>query len=43
MQNLVAIDVGKGVHFIQEDNPHLIGEEIAKWLTSRDNQDNELI
>lgn len=26
-----SVDIGAGLHFIQEDNPHLIGEEIAKW------------
>lgn len=25
------VDIGKGIHFLQEDNPHLIGKEIAKW------------
>ncbi len=29
--NLKSVDIGKGLHFIQEDNPHLIGEEISKW------------
>ena len=29
--NMKSVDIGEGVHFIQEDNPHLIGEEIAKW------------
>ena len=24
-------DIGRGVHFIQEDNPHLIGSELARW------------
>jgi hypothetical protein len=25
------VDIGEGLHFVQEDNPHLIGEELAKW------------
>ncbi len=29
--NLKSVDIGQGLHFIQEDNPHQIGEEIAKW------------
>ena len=29
--NTKMVDVGKGVHYIQEDNPHLIGKEIADW------------
>jgi haloalkane dehalogenase len=31
IKNLEVIDIGEGLHFIQEDNPHLIGEELAKW------------
>jgi haloalkane dehalogenase len=30
-KNIKMIDIGKGFHYIQEDNPHLIGKEIAKW------------
>jgi haloalkane dehalogenase len=29
--NTQMVDIGKGVHFIQEDAPDLIGEEVAKW------------
>lgn len=32
MKNLSVIDIGPGVHYLQEDNPHLIGEELRKWL-----------
>ena len=31
MSNLTTIDIGHGVHFVQEDSPHLIGTELAKW------------
>ena len=31
--NTKMIDIGEGRHFIQEDNPHLIGSELAKWYT----------
>ncbi len=31
IKNLKTVDIGEGLHFIQEDNPHLIGEELAKW------------
>ena len=31
MKNLQTVDVGAGLHFIQEDNPHKIGEELSKW------------
>jgi haloalkane dehalogenase len=30
--NLKSVDVGAGVHFLQEDTPHEIGEAIRKWL-----------
>jgi haloalkane dehalogenase len=29
--NTKLVSVGKGIHYLQEDNPHLIGNEIAKW------------
>jgi haloalkane dehalogenase len=29
--NLKSVDLGKGLHYLQEDHPHLIGEEIATW------------
>ena len=31
MTNFQTVDIGDGLHFIQEDNPTLIGEELAKW------------
>ena len=31
LKNLKTVDIGPGVHFIQEDNPHKIGEEVAAW------------
>jgi haloalkane dehalogenase len=31
LKNLSTADVGQGIHFLQEDNPHQIGEEIANW------------
>ena len=34
LQNLEIVEVGKGIHFLQEDEPHAIGEAIAKWLTA---------
>ena len=30
--NTKMVDIGKGKHYIQEDNPHFIGKEIASWL-----------
>jgi len=29
--NTQMVDIGKGIHYLQEDSPHKIGEEIAKW------------
>ena len=34
LTNLTAVDIGKGTHFIQEDQPHLIGKEISKWYAN---------
>lgn len=31
LKNLELVDFGKGLHFIQEDNPHLIGEKLSDW------------
>ncbi|MFQ5879609.1 MAG: haloalkane dehalogenase, partial [Dehalococcoidia bacterium] len=31
LPNLKAVDIGSGVHFVQEDRPHEIGEAIAEW------------
>jgi len=31
LKNLTAVDVGKGIHFIQEDAPQLIGQKLASW------------
>lgn len=30
--HLKTVDIGPGVHFIQEDRPHEIGEAIAAWM-----------
>jgi haloalkane dehalogenase len=32
LKNVRSVGIGPGVHYLQEDNPHLIGKEIAKWL-----------
>lgn len=31
LKNLEVVDIGDGLHYVQEDNPHLIGEELANW------------
>lgn len=30
--NLTSVDMGPGKHFVQEDCPHEIGQEIVKWF-----------
>ena len=32
LHNTKNVHVGPGKHFLQEDNPHLIGKELAKWM-----------
>ena len=32
LPNLRTIDIGPGLHYVQEDNPHLIGRELARWI-----------
>ena len=31
LKNLQTVDLGTGIHFLQEDHPHKIGAELAKW------------
>lgn len=31
LANLEVVDVGPGIHYLQEDNPHAIGRAIADW------------
>ena len=31
LKNLKTVDIGAGAHFLQEDNPDLIGSELANW------------
>ena len=33
LKNLEAINIGAGIHYLQEDNPHQIGSTLAKWYT----------
>jgi haloalkane dehalogenase len=34
--NTTAVDLGQGLHFVQEDHPHTIGREIAAWYHAID-------
>ncbi len=31
LKNLKTVDIGPGIHYLQEDNPQLIGSELATW------------
>jgi haloalkane dehalogenase len=31
LKNLTVVNIGPGIHYIQEDNPHQIGQELAGW------------
>jgi haloalkane dehalogenase len=35
LPNFETVDLGAGVHFLQEDHPHAIGREIARWLAAK--------
>ena len=32
LRNVRSVGIGPGKHYLQEDNPHLIGKELAKWM-----------
>jgi haloalkane dehalogenase len=32
LNNLETVDLGQGIHFLQEDHPHEIGAALADWL-----------
>jgi haloalkane dehalogenase len=34
LKNLKTIDIGQGIHYLQEDNPKLIGSELLMWYKS---------
>ena len=34
LKQLKTVDIGRGLHYLQEDNPHLIGAELANWYKS---------
>ncbi len=36
LPNLKTVDIGQGIHFIQEDNPHGIGQAITEWYRNLD-------
>jgi haloalkane dehalogenase len=34
LPNLEVVALGAGLHFVQEDHPHAIGREIARWIAT---------
>jgi len=32
LPNLEIVSIGPGLHFVQEDNPHEIGAQLAAWV-----------
>jgi haloalkane dehalogenase len=34
LRHLKTVDIGPGLHYLPEDNPHLIGSELAHWYKS---------
>jgi len=36
--NLTTVKIGNSIHFVQEDDPHGIGEAIASWYQELDNK-----
>lgn len=34
LKNLKTVDIGNGIHYLQEDNPKLIGTELLNWYKS---------
>ncbi len=42
LKNIETRFLGAGLHFVQEDHPHLIGQGIADWLRRTDPQNKEI-
>ncbi len=34
LKNLETVAIGPGIHYLQEDNPHLIGKELTRWYSN---------
>ena len=34
--NLTTVDLQGGTHYLQEDHPHTIGENLAAWMKDMD-------
>ncbi len=33
LKNIKAVDIGIGIHYVQEDNPHQIGRALHEWIS----------
>lgn len=34
LDRLQTVDLGKGIHYLQEDHPHAIGEKLSEWYNN---------
>lgn len=34
LKNTSFVNIGRGIHYVQEDNPHGVGEAIADWMNT---------
>ena len=34
LSNLETVDLGEGIHYVQEDHPDTIGREVARWVAA---------
>ena len=34
LPNLETVDLGAGIHYVQEDHPDTIGREVARWAAN---------
>ena len=41
LPSLETVDLGEGIHYLQEDHPHEIGEAVARWYEAIDCVDGE--
>ena len=41
LKNTRSVGIGEGLHYLQEENPWLIGEELARWVVELGNGDRD--
>jgi haloalkane dehalogenase len=42
LKNLETVDLGQGVHYLQEDHPRAIGEGLANWIQEQKSKPEQL-